>query len=1173
MKDMPLTNAACAVRMLTASDSPEKGQRPMKLNHFQQCLVLFCVLLLGAPGRSQAPGTGAIRGTVYDPAGRAVANATVAVEQQATRAARSTVSNAAGAFEIGLLAPGNYVASVTADGFAQSRSQAIGVVVSETTSVEFRLTLATAKTTVEVTANEQIANTESSALGRAVDEQAINALPLSNRNFTQILSLSPGVVVGLPDATVLGRGTQDVTANGGKTTANNIQFNGIDANNLAQNSAAADGEEVGVAVPAPDTIQEFKVQTGNYDATYGRGVGANVDVISKTGSMRFHGSAWEFLRNDVLNANDFFSKMTGQPRPVLKQNQFGGAVGGPVFRDKTFFFVAYQGLRSSNGEGTEVTATLPQLTGDRSAAALGAQFCAYPTFAGGKQLKCDGSNISQVALKLLNFKFPNGQFAIPSPQISLTSDPGQMPIGESTYAIAATYNEDQYTGNFDHTFSSKNSASARVFYSRAPTVEPFSPFAANVPGWGTNEVDKNVMVVASDTHVVNANLVNVARLGYMRFDGVSAIENPILASDLGTQSPAGLSGPGISAPAMTVDGLFTIGDAGTPSQTQRTNSYIAQDMVSLTHGRHFIRMGAEVKRHQIMVNSPFNSTGLLDIRTFSDFLLGMNAQDNGSPNGVSNVTSSGGSSGLFRKDERYTDFAGFAQDDLKLTPRLTVNAGLRYEIFGPPSEIHGRLVTFDPTIASLSAPANGTLSGFVVASNFEGTPPQGVKQTGMRGLWPTRYADLSPRLGFAFHVSSHPDFVVRGGYGIYFDRLSGGLAENLVGQPPFSISQNFSGSQNGGASLEAPFNPLLPSQSSFPVWVPRIPGGGPSVEGLSTTMLDPYTEEYNLNVQIGTGWNTLAEIGYVGTRSLHVAGCAEFNQSLLASPGAPVYGETTNTALNVVTRAPYQGVALGSLECASAYDSNYNGFQASVTKHLSKGLQFLGSYTWSRTLDQTSGSSGGQVFELWLLTNDQRNPRQSYGPTDFDRTQRGVFSFTYDIPGVRNASAFVGALTSHWQGSGILVAQSGTPITILDFGAGAVYGNYPFENRAQLSGKRITTSGSMYSRVLGTYLNADGFTDAPEAPHGTGPFDTDFGNSGVGVVRGPGQRNLDLAIERAIRISELHSFHVRGEFFNATNTPNFGNPVNIVNAGSAFGKIFSKSSNPRIIQVALKYQF
>jgi hypothetical protein len=855
---------------------------------------------------------------------------------------------------------------------------------------------------------------------------------------------------------------------------------------------------------------------------------------------------------------------------VLKQNQFGAALGGPILRDKTFFFVAYQGLRSTNGVGTETTAFLPQLTSDRSAATLGAQFCAYPTAAGGTQLKCDGSNINPVALALLNFKFPNGQFAIPSPQILLPAEPGQMPIGESTYATPATYNEDQYTGDLDHRFSDKNTASARVFYSRAPTVNPFSPNAANVPGWGTNEVDKNVMVVASDTHVVNSNLVNVARLGYMRFDGISAVAAPILASDIGTQSPTGLAGPDIPAPGITVDGLFTIGDAGTPSQTQRTNSYIAQDMVSLTRRRNFIRFGAEVKRHQIMIDSPFASSGLLDIRTFSDLLLGQSAAENGS-GGLSNVTSSGGSSGLFRKDERYTDFATFAQDDVKLTPSLTVNAGVRYEIFSPPSEIHGRLVTFDPTIATLSAPATGTLSGFVVSSNFPDTIPEGVKQTDRRGLWPTRYTDVSPRLGFAYHALSRPDLVVRGGYGIYFDRLAGGLAENLVGQQPFSTSQLFSGSQNGGASLAAPFNPLLPSTSSYPIWLPRVPLGGSTVVGLSTKMADPYTQEYNLNVQVGTGWNTLAELGYVGTHTIHVAGCAEFNQSLLASPSAPVYGETTNSVNNVVQRAPYQGVAPGSLECATVYDSNYNGLQASVTKRLSKGLQFLSSYTWSRTLDQTSGSSGSQVFELWLLTNDQRNPRQSYGPTDFDRTHRGVFSFTYDIPGARTSPAFVRALTSNWLASGIVVIQSGTPITVLDFGAGAVYGNYPFENRAQLSGKPITTSGSLYSRVIGTYLDANGFTGAPLAPHSTSPLDTDFGNSGTGVARGPGQRNMDLAIERTIPILEQHSVHVRGEFFNLTNTPNFANPLNFI--GPGFGKISTKSNNPRIIQIALKYQF
>jgi hypothetical protein len=1133
------------------------------------CLILAPTLLLCG----QTPGTGAIRGTVLDPAGHPVAEAKVVFVNLATHVERTANTNPSGQFLLSLLPPGGYGSSIKVEGFAESVAPPVTVVVSETSTVDFQLKLAVAGEKVEVAGQSEMIELSSSSLGRAVDEEAINSLPLANRNFTQILSLSPGVIVGLPDATVLGRGTQDVMANGSKTTANNIQFNGVDANNLAQNSAAADGEEVGVAVPAPDTIQEFKVQTGNYDATYGRGTGANIDVVSKTGTNRFHGDAWEFLRNDMFNANDFFSKLTGQTRPVLKQNQFGIAAGGPIRRDKTFVFAAYQGLRSSNGEGDQTTVTLPQLTSDRSAATLGAQFCAFPTAAGGTQLACDGSNINPVALKLLNFKFPNGQFAIPSPQIPLSSDPGQVPIGESTYSIPATYQENQYTANVDHTLTPKNSLAGRFFYSRAPTAEPFSPNAANVPGWGTNEVDRNLMTVLSDTHVVNSNLINVARFGYMHFGGVSSVAHPITASDLGTTSPTGDASAGVPAPGITVDGLFTIGDAGTPSQSQKTNTFIWQDTVSLARGNQFLRLGGEVKRHQVMVDAPFSASGLLDIRSFSDFLLGQSAQQNQSPSGVSNVTMSGGSSGLFRKDERYTDLAGFVQDDVKVTPRLTLNAGLRYEIFSAPSETHGRLVTFDPTIASLNVPANGSLSGVVVASNFPGSVPQGVKQSDRRGLWPTNHKDFSPRFGFAFRPTQNLDLVVRGGYGIYFDRLSGGLAENLVGQQPFSISQLFAGSQNAGATLQQPFSPLLPSTSSFPIFIPRVPGGGPTVEGLSTHMRDPYTEEYNLNLQFGFLHNYLAEVGYVGTRSIHVAGCYEFNQAGLASPGQAINGETTNSVLNVIQRVPFQGIGPGSLECLSSYYSNYNGLQANVTKRLSRGLEFQGSYTWSRTLDETSGSSGSQVFELWLLTNNQFNPRQAYGPSDFDRTNRAVLSFTYDFPKPSSMPAAIRYAASNWKASGILVAQSGTPITILDDNAGAVYGNFPFENRAQLSGLRVSTAGSLHARVLGQYLNPAAFTAAPEAPNGTSAGDTDFGNSGVGIVRGPGQRDADVALERSFGLLENQSVHFRAEFFNLTNTPNFANPNNTVSFGAAFGKITAKSNNPRIVQLALKYVF
>ena len=266
-----------------------------------------------------------------------------------------------GEFRVPLLPPGSYSVLVDAPGFAKYKAEGIEVIVSETNSLTLSLTIKDSGTTTQVTADTDIAQLESSSLGRVVDEKAINSLPLANRNYTQILGLSPGVVVSLPSAVELGSGTQNVATNGAKTTANNFQFNGVNANNLAQNSAANDAEEGGIGIPAPDSIQEFKVQTANFDAAYGRGSGANVDLVSKSGTDRIHGSAWEFLRNNIFNANDFFLKQAGQPRPDLKQNQYGGAIGGPLFRKSLFYFVDYQKLLETNGLGSKQSALLPHV--------------------------------------------------------------------------------------------------------------------------------------------------------------------------------------------------------------------------------------------------------------------------------------------------------------------------------------------------------------------------------------------------------------------------------------------------------------------------------------------------------------------------------------------------------------------------------------------------------------------------------------------------------------------------------------------------------------------------------------------------------------------------------------------------------------------------------------------
>ena len=1163
----------------------------IKSDWLRRLSIAAAIFLFVLAGRTsaQTPGTGAISGVVYDPTHRVIAKAEVLAANEETHLSRSVLTTEGGVFRVPLLPPGTYSLTVAAAGFASHTSKSIAVTVSETSSLSVMLTIPGASASVQVASDAGMVEVESSTLGRAVEQQAVQALPLANRNYTQILGLSPGVVVALPDATALGRDSQNVTSNGAKTTSNNIQFNGIDANNLSQNSAANDGEEVGTAVPAPDAIQEFKVQTANYDAAYGRGAGANVDFVSKSGTNRFHGSAWEFVRNNIFNANSFFSKRDGQPRPTLKQNEFGGSVGGPIRKDRTFFFLEFQGIAEVNGEGDSVTTTLPQLTSDRSAATLGAQFCparqtnptGYLTNAGGTQVACDGSNISPVALALLNFKLANGQYAIPNPQVNLPANPGQLPVGQSTFAPPADYKENQFSVNIDQVMNEKNTLAGRFFYSRAPTIEPFSPNAANVPGWGTNELDQNTMFVLADTHVFNSNLINLARFGYMRFSGLSSIANPIVASDIGMSTPTGITGPTASAPGVSIAGLFTTGDAGTPSQWQNTNSFIWQDTVSLTHHRHYLRFGAEVKRHEVDVDAPFSSDGLLQIATFDDFLLGQSAAQNGSPIGVSNVTNSMGSSGLFRKDERYTDLAAFIQDDIKLTQRLTVNAGLRYEIFGPPVDSHGRLSSFDPAIAVGQVPATGSLSGFTLPGNFPGSIPAGVTKTSMNGLWATDLHDVSPRLGFALRLTQSPTILLRGGYGIYFDRPSGDFAESQLGQQPFSLQQLSFNSQNAGATLASPFDPLLPPTSKFPIYQPRIAGGGAFTSGVSPHVIDPYTQEYNLNVQVALARDFLLETGYVGTRTTHSPGSVEFNQALLASAQNPVNGTVMNTAANVIQRLPFAGIATGSLFSDTEFEANYNSLQVSVTKRLNHGFQFLGSYTWSKILDETSGSGGSNVFELWLPTNNQNNPRQAYGLTDFDHDQRAVMNFTWSSPKFQQGPMLVRHVLSDWEFAGISVLQSGSPITVLDSNAGLVYGN--FENRAQRTGPNPSTRGSLQSRVLHGYLDQSAFTIAPEAPNGSGPGDTDFGDSGVGMVRGPGQHNIDFAVERIFPVTESSAFRFRTEFFNLTNTPQFANPNNSldftagpngpVNLNPSFGMITSTAANPRIIQFAMKFLF
>jgi hypothetical protein len=670
----------------------------------------------------------------------------------------------------------------------------------------------------------------------------------------------------------------------------------------------------------------------------------------------------------------------------------------------------------------------------------------------------------------------------------------------------------------------------------------------------------------------------------MRFDGTSTVQNPLTAQSIGQGIPTGAAGLASHSPAMMVGGL-SIGDAGTPSQWQVTNSFIWQDTVAMTRDRHNLRFGAEFKRHQVDLDSPIETDGLLQIATFNDFLLGLSAAQNGSPQGLSNVTTSQAGGGIFRRNARYTDLAAFVQDDIKLTQRLTINAGVRYEIFAAPTETDGRLTNFNANTAEEQVPPAGSFSGFTVPSNFQGAIPAGVAKLSYPGLWKTPHGDVSPRLGFALQMTQRPLVVLRGGFGVYFDQHSANLAEIGLSQPPFATLQIAQGASNGPATLASPFVPLLQPNSSYPIFVKRTPTSTPFIEGTDPNVLDGKTYEYNLNLQYALGKGYLLETGYVGTRSVHRPGQIEFDQALLASPANPVNGQTTNSVNNVTARMPIQGLSQGSLFTTSSFIANYNSLQLSMTKRMDHGFQIQGSYVWSKNLDEVNGEGGTDTFELQLPTNDQRNLRESsYGLAGDDRDQRAVVNFTWSAPRFASLPTILHQTLTNWVFSGIGVIQTGGALSVFDSNAGSVYGLLAGEVRAQRTGSSPLTHGSLFTRVVTNgYLDANAFTRAPEAPNGTGLADQDFGNSGVGIVRGPGQHNLDMAVERIFPVKESSSFRFRAEFFNLTNTPQFANPSTNLGYGdptlpnptasASFGRITSTATNPRIIQFAAKYIF
>ncbi len=1144
---------------------------------------------------SQTSTTGAIRGTVTDAQGAVIAGAIVTVTSTATDQARTVKTDSEGQFTVGLLPPEVYKISIAAPGFKTEQPPPVTVIVTETARSDAHMIVGSEGEMVEVTALSPPLQVENATLGTVVDGRTIQEVPLTNRNYTQVLTMSAGIAGDVNNAASLGKGTQDVYVNGASSISNNFHMDGADINNYGSGRAGDFVQQAGIAIPNPDALQEFKIQTTNYDAGFGRDAGANVDVITKTGGNSIHGSAWEFFRNEVLNANDTFLKMHGQKRAVMKQNQFGGTLGGPIIKDKLFVFGTYQGTRQANGLSSSSFASLVlfPVTDDRSPAAIGKIACPsgstgnkWKPFNGGVNVACDGSNISPVALNLLHQKIANGTYLIPTPQ-SYGIDANGNPVGSSSFSIPSHFSEDQFMVNTDWVISAKHTLSERYFYSNDPQNLPFSTCSCT-PGNGLTPTFNSQVAVLKLTSALNPHFLNEALIGYIRSYGRLQTQANLTYNQIGMTAPSDPTYP--LMPIISTTGYFQLGGVNNDVSFSAVNTFEISDQISWTHGKQSIRAGFLGEKNQFNFDDPNNKRGSVGFQTFQDFLLGMSAAQNGS--GFSNLNSSGSQQGSYYKGYRGTTMAMFIQDDIKLRPNLTINAGLRWELNSGVSANHGQLSSFYPSLVTpfQPVPSTGTFTGFVVPNNYRLTLPAGVTRLGSMSLSDNDLPmhNFGPRVGFAWEPwGSGSGTVLRGGYGVFYTLPNANSVLQTLGGQPFVSSASLSGTANAAATFLTPYTTVLTPG----VWRPRSPNYTLTVTGVAQNIDSPIVQQYNLDVQQQLPKKIILEVGYVGTRGTRLAESRALNRAFLASPTNPINGVTTNTvaSANLQARVPYQGFTPGGVSRIETYGfSMFNSMQATVKRQVSRGVYLQAAYTWSKILTTVTGGDGTNgVFAGGSgNSNDPNNRHARWGPAGYDRTNRLVVAYTWQIPGMKGGNTFERVATNGWRFSGVTTFQSGKPLTFTDAADGTAYGT---ASRGQfapgISNRNIINKngGTMLARVKSnSYLNpsASLFVTAPPVPFSAsattgGPQAIDYGNTSIGAARGPGNDNWDMTISKTTRVGGLRedaTLDFRTEFFNVWNHPQYANPSTGV-ATASYSVINTSAVAPRLIQFAVKYVF
>jgi hypothetical protein len=1170
-------------------------------------LPIVAAFVVGIPALvAQSAGTGALTGTLTDPSGGTIPNAAVTLTNTQTNQVRTATTGSDGTYRFTLIPPGIYRVRFGASGFKTSEVSTFTVSVTETPVLDRTLQVGAQTEQVTVEAVSETLQTATSTLGTTVGTRAMTALPLSNRNYTQIIALSAGTSVGVGNATAFGKGTQDMSVNGNNPGQNNFQMDGVQVNNIANNGSSNDsGIYGGIGIPSPDAILEFKIQTSTYDASYGRNPGANVNVVTKSGTNAWHGTAFEFFRNAQLNANDFFynrdNPKSRTEKQVLNQNQFGGVLGGPIQKDKIFVFGSYQGTRSRNGvapQGNAAGVLLPPVPeGDRSSASFISQViannCNFPTF--GPPLSCSATSISEPARRILQLKNADGSYFIPST--------GSFPKS-TAFSIPAVANEDQVLINGDYLITPKNTLATRYFYSRSPRTIPLTPLiGGNLPGSPQDARYTNTNAALRLTTVVSSSFLNEARVSFQRNISVATDQLPAGASPSGLGITPLVSTQTQAPPISFLINNFTMFGTLNP-EFSPTNQFQFADQIAWTHGKHTFRAGAEVERTQWNLVFGGLARGWLLMGSFSDLLAG----------GPGNILQClfcvrGGPDGIIHA-YRLPNTNAFVQDDWKVNSKLTVNLGVRWEYNGTLSDKYGNLTnTWISRLGPNSAVPNAPLglpanyAGFVVPNNFDtktwGAPPNGVFASDKS--FPARehppYSNFGPRLGFAYQASGK--LVIRGGAGLFYDRVGMDRFVHSV-QEGNPYAATVASLPNNTVANPYPATPALGTFGQR--WANFTTGQTSAINRpfMNEVMHTPLVRQYNLNLQYEFAPRWIAEVGYVGSSGINLTDYNHnYNLASIATSAKPVNGVvTTTTVANRDLRVPYLGFGASTLQ-GTAYDgmSNYNSLQATVRKQFSQGFSVQAAYTFSKSLTN--------IFNSTANSNLATDMAQQYGPSNFNRPQRFVVSYSWDLP-LGTHTGMLAKVAGGWNISGVTTIQNGVAMTLIDTRGGTAFGNSQTTveggySRAQMCpGKTygdLITPGDIKSRLGGSsggpgYINmsavcAPTIIGDPEPVFhpelGTVVIErsaTAYGNSGVGILPGPGQVNFDSSIIKTTRITESQSIQFRAEFFNLFNHAQFNGPsqngpipsLPQVNSPTG-GWITSTSVAPRVIQFALKYSF